>query len=146
MSQRSKDFDLTEAIRRLPRFRASNNFTANLIDRLEERQSTRFRFWPRLSWLAAGVVAMVIGIWIVLPILEHRRQALAYRRQVEAIRGRYERLQADVVDLRRTAARSPAVVYLGGDESVDLVVDLADLAASGPTTDARKFVPTNYSQ
>jgi hypothetical protein len=74
-------------------------------------------------------MAIAIGMGIGTAVRDHQRQPLAYKQKVDAIRNQYHQIHTDVESLRREAANSPSVVYLGGNESYDLVLDLADLTA-----------------
>jgi hypothetical protein len=97
--------------------------------RLEDRSARGFFGAFAFRWVIATAVALAIGMWVGTTVRDHQQQQLAYERKVDAIRSQYQQIQSDVKSLRREASNSPSVVYLGGNESFDLVLDLADLAA-----------------
>lgn len=49
-------------------------------------------------------------------------------KRIAELRGQYQELASELEDLRRSAAQARPVFYVGGNEQVDLVVDLARLA------------------
>jgi hypothetical protein len=135
---------LTESLGRLPRYQASADFADTVMLRLEDRSARGFFGSSALRWVMATVIALAIGIWVSTTVRDHQREQLAYKRKVDAIRSQYQQIQTDVRSLRREAATSPTVVYLGGNERFDLVLDLADLAAyESAARRAQTRVPRN---
>ena len=120
---------LTESLGQLPRYQTSANFVDTVMVRVEDRSARSFFRSSAFGWAIATVTALAIGIWIGTTVRDHQRQQLAYKWKVDAIRSQYQQIQTDVKSLRREAASSPTVVYLGGNDRFDLVLDLADLTA-----------------
>lgn len=126
-----EDHRLGDLLRELPREHARPGFTARVLNRLEA--PARRRPIPRLA-AAAGALALAIVLTVVLTItagvrVEARRDALAKARAEQAlaeIRAEHARLEREVREL----SQSPAVVYLGGNEEVDLVLDLGRVRGS----------------
>jgi len=60
-----------------------------------------------------------------------RQQAAerAYRVQVEELRSRYQELLGEVAIVRQEVSTPDTRLYLGGDERVDLVLDLSQVPA-----------------
>jgi len=83
-----------------------------------------------LATALAFVLAMTTG-WLI----DARRDALANARAERAlaeIRAEHTRLEREVQDL----SQPPSVVYLGGNEDVDLVLDLGKVRGSEGATPA----------
>ena len=118
---------ILRALRELPRETASPGFTAQVVERAGSADSAASddRETPRLSraaFAAAAVLVLVSGVaaWR----LEQERRREAWLDQVQAMRLESARLQRDLVELR--AAETPPILYLGGDDRVDLFLDLAE--------------------
>jgi hypothetical protein len=115
---------LLRALRELPREAASPGFTAQVVERAgsaesDDRETPRL---PRAVFAAAAVLVLVSGAaaWR----LEKERRREAWLDQVQAMQLESARLQRDLVELR--AAETPPILYLGGDDRVDLFLDLAE--------------------
>ncbi len=129
MTNRLDDRKMSEGLENLPRHQTSEDFTDKIMSRLEQRRSRRLQMVPGGVWVIATALVLAIGIFVGVKTLNDRRQEIAYQQRVEAIRDQYQQIHSDVNNLRREASQSPAVVYLGGNETFGLVVDLADLKA-----------------
>jgi len=136
--------NILQSLQQLPRHRPSENFTETLLARLEDRSRRPLTTMPRRAWLAGSILLLAVGIWGGTEWLDHQRQRVAREQRVQTIRSRYLQLQQEVDDLRRYAATSPAVVYLAGGDTYDLVVDLADLAPYETTTRSSRALPANH--
>jgi hypothetical protein len=113
---------LGDLLRDLPREPARPGFTARVMTRLNspERPERRSALIPRFAWSAALAILLVI----VTAILVNARRdvaatAQAQQRALAEIRAEHGRLEREVRELSQ-----PSVVYLGGNEDVDLVLDL----------------------
>lgn len=142
---------LREALRSLPRHRAGEGFTERVLDRLGEPARAR-PGWSAPLRLAAAALVVAAGLLGVLAAgrmlsgtgpspapTEARRQTLEAERA---------RLEAELAELRRLTTElredSAPVLYLGGDEDVDLVLDLGRLARDGYRDSGYRF--TTYDQ
>ncbi|HSL81251.1 MAG TPA: hypothetical protein VLF66_00660 [Thermoanaerobaculia bacterium] len=144
---------LGEALRALPRHRPGDGFTGRILDRLgETAPAGTVRSIPTGLRLAAAALLLGVGLLGVLAaggVLpgagpapapgEARRAALDAERA---------RLEAELAELRRLTTElreeSAPVLYLGGDEEVDLVLDLGRLARGERRGSGYRF--TNYDQ
>ena len=135
--------DISQSLQQLPRHQPSDAFTQTLLARLEHRSTTLLPTRRQKAWLAGAILLVAGGLWGGSTWLDRHRQRLAHQQRVESLRHQYWQIRQDVDDLRRSAANSPAVVYLGGDETYDLVVDLADLATYEATTRSYRALPAN---
>jgi hypothetical protein len=128
-----EDHRLGDLLRELPREPARPGFTARVLRRLDaapERRPAPGRV-PRLALAAALAVLAIAAGWLA----DARREALAKARAARAlaeIRAEHARLEREVQEL----SQPPAVVYLGGNEDVDLVLDLGKVRGSEGATPA----------
>lgn len=119
-----EDHDLGELLRELPRERARTGFTARVTARLDDPAPKPWRhpFRYRLVFATAALAAVVASAGI-LQVHSGRQEALRNaeaRRMLQELRSEHESLKQELRSLSE-----PPVVYVGGDEEVDLVVDLS---------------------
>lgn len=136
MKPATKDEQLTRALRALPRKRARDGFTETLLARLPEAPPRRFPHPGRLALAAA------LGLALALAPLALRRQDAGptpaaagppvRQAQLEEIRRQQAELARELAELKELAAADLPLVYLGGDEETDLVLDLDRLARRRP--------------
>jgi hypothetical protein len=123
-----EDHRLGDLLRELPRERARPGFTARVLNRLESPARR-----PAVSRLAmAGALAAFLAVGAAA-LVDARREAVetAHARQaLQEIRAEHLRLEREVHDL----SAPPPVVYLGGNEQVDLVLDLGQVDGSEGAT------------
>ncbi len=135
---------LREALRSLPKERARADFTPRLLARLEtdrrrdrDLPAIRRPTWRAVAAATALAGAMAIG-GVAISRFAARPDAAAHTAvapQPEARRARLERLEAErarlsaeLQELKRMADTADPVIYLGGDDRVDLVLDVGRLA------------------
>ena len=109
-------------LRELPRERAREGFTARVVARLDAAPEPKSRLRPRLV-LAAAALAAVVASAGILQVHAGRQEALRAaeaRKVLRELRSEHDSLKQELRSLSQ-----PPVVYLGGDEEVDLVVDLS---------------------
>jgi hypothetical protein len=111
------DEELQGLLRSLPREGASEGFTEGVMARLDEVRRPLYRD-PRLA-LAASLV-LAVALWFGIGSWRDARQQDHARERVRALRTELEELQKDVSLMRELAP----VLYLGGDDEVDLVIDM----------------------
>ena len=141
---------LLDALGRLPRATAAPDFTARVLARAAAAQESADAAEMGLPWsrgwtvfAASLLLVSVVSAW-QWERQERRREWLG---QVEALRQESETLGAELSDLR--AAEQAPVVYLGGDDSVDLVLDLEQLRqarAQGAAAGAGGARPVNVRE
>lgn len=119
-----KDEELRNLLRSLPRERASNGFTDEVLGRLDVAKRPFYR-QPRCAMAAGLVLILVVAGWFGTGRWQDARQAEQTRQRIQALRTELEQLQKGVTLLRDLAP----VLYLGGDEDVDLVIDLRHLVS-----------------
>lgn len=125
-----EDGRLDRLLKELPRIPASPGFTGRVLSRLDQPASERRRgrwglLWPRLA-LPAAALAVAFGAVAVTHQVRAERvrsEAAEVRQLLDEIRHEHGRLEDDLRELDHLAAEP--VLYLGGDDDFDLVVDLA---------------------
>jgi cell division protein FtsB len=125
-----EDHRLGDLLRELPREQARPGFTARVLHRLDV--PARRRSIPRLALATALTVVLAVAAGF---LIDARRDALANARAERAlaeIRAEHARLKREIREL----SDPPSVVYLGGNEDVDLVLDLGKVRGSEGATPA----------
>lgn len=124
MTHRNAEDTLLQELSQLPRAQASEGFTDRVLAALKDREGYTPRRLARLAW--AGAVTLMLGLLVGALVVYQRQQAaeLAYQQQVEELRSRYEELLNEVVSIRQEASMPDNRLYLGGDDSLDLMLDL----------------------
>ena len=141
------DERLERELSRLPRQTASEGFTRSVLDELDRRRRPGSRI-PDLSlWGAVTAAAILMLAGLGYAYQQKRAADRAYEREVEVLQSTYQELLQEVAAIRQEVEQPAPLLYLGGDESTDLVVDLNqafdDLpAASGHDVRAR---PANWN-
>jgi anti-sigma factor RsiW len=129
-----EDDRLGDLLRELPREQARPGFTARTLARLDTRESnTHVSPWSRLAPAAAlaAVVALALSAGVLMSWRHESRTSLEAeqtRAALREIRAEHGRLARELRDISEPP--SPTVVYLGGDEDVDLVLDLGKVRSS----------------
>ncbi len=153
---------LREALRSLPRERAGANFTPRLMARLaEERRlpalwSLRGRLSWRSTWQTAAAAVVLAGLLaaggVALSRLAGGSEAggaipaapASRRARIERFEAERAHLAAELQELKRMADTEDPVIYLGGDDRVDLVLDVGRLARQYRDDDGRRVEPAAY--
>lgn len=116
-----EDHGVGPLLRELPRERAREGFTARVMARLDAPAPRPWR-QPRLVFATAALAAMVASAGL-LQVHTGRQEALRAaeaRKMLQELRSEHDSLKQELQSLSQ-----PPVVYVGGDEEVDLVVDLS---------------------
>ena len=123
-----KDHRLGELLRELPREHARPGFTARVLNRLESPERTPAI--PRLALAGALAAFVAVGASMLMDARQEAMETARARQTLEQIRAEHLRLAQEVRDL----SAPPPVVYLGGNEKVDLVLDLGKVGGSEGAT------------
>lgn len=119
-----EDHNLNRLLRELPRETARPGFTGRVLASLDDRPEHRsLRIWrqPRLVLATAALVA-VVGSAGFLQVRADRHEEMRRaeaRKILQELRSEHELLEQELQSL------SDPVIYVGGNEDVDLVVDLS---------------------
>ncbi len=131
-----EDHGLGRLLRELPRESARPGFTQRVLARLDEPAKNAA---SPMGWrLRLAVAAMALLVVAGAGVLRHEQsrdaaRAAEARRLLREIRAEHDRIEQDL-----QALSEPPMIYVGGDESLDLVVDLNRIPAEdGP-------VPATY--
>lgn len=113
---------LGDLLRDLPREPARTGFTTRVMNRLNSSDlaAPRHALIPRFAWSAALAILLVIATGFLVNARREAATAQAQQRALAEIRAEHGRLEREVHEL----SQQPSVVYLGGNEDVDLVLDL----------------------
>jgi len=140
MTNRSMPDPLRGALHSLPRVPAAEGFTERVLaaaDTAAEKAALPRRPLARRRLAAAAALAVLVLAGAVAVPTFHAERAARHERQarIQGFEAERQRLAAELEEIRRLAATPPAdppVLYLGGDEDVDLVLDLGRLADLHP--------------
>jgi anti-sigma factor RsiW len=124
MSTKDQDERLDRLLRELPRERAPDAFTRRVLSEARGRPAGagfRLPAWG-VAVAAALLVAVPAGIWIY-----NTSQRAALAAEIGALRAQHERLTGELRALRQQMSTTQPVIYLGGDDRADYVLDLKRL-------------------
>lgn len=110
-----------DALRDLPRQSASDRFTENVLDRLRQPQETH-----RIQWMR--IAASIVGGLVLLGAVESV-QWWREARDREALRAEHQQIVEELRSIKKVTDAATPVVYVGGNDDVDFVLDLSDPAA-----------------
>lgn len=126
-----EDHSVGRLLRELPRETARPGFTQRVLARLDEpAKSAALSMGWRFRLAVAGVALLVV---VSAGVIRHEQsretaQAAEARRRLQEIRAEHDRIEQEL-----RALSEPPVIYVGGDERLDLVVDLDRVPAEdGP--------------
>lgn len=145
---------LVRALRDLPRERAAPGFTRRVLAGIDRRPASALRTAldpggarsHRLRLAAASAVTALVlagAVALALTLSTPRRERASEPERAVRLRtlaAERDRLADELAEIRRLSREPLPVVYLGGDESVDLVVDpqvLSELARRGRNENPR---------
>ena len=109
---------LDQILGELPREQAREGFTARVLARLDDRPEPAVWRRPRLVFATAALVALMASAGVIQYRADQRQEEA--RRMLRELRSEHASLKQEFESLS-----APPVVYVGGNEQVDLVVDLS---------------------
>lgn len=128
---------LNELLRATPGERARSGFTQAVLARLDAPAAPSVSRWTTFfnrPWMLATATATALllslgAAWLYQALPSRTRHQTEARQALAEIRAEHARLQQEFQNLS-TASTSPdeGVVYIGGNENVDFVVDLERVA------------------
>ena len=134
-----EDQHLGQLLRELPREQARQGFTARVLARLDAPPAAApYRRWqPRLAAAVAVAVALASGLVYNSRLEAERAARMARAQQVlHELRAEHGRIKKELA-----ALPDAPVLYLGGDEKTDLVIDMSQVRSSESTQDMQ---PATY--
>jgi hypothetical protein len=127
-----------DLFRELPQEHARPGFTARVLEQLDAKPRRLARRSFRLAPALAAITVLAVAVAVAAgALIEWRSGARKHQEAVQALkelREEHGRLAAELHEMSQ-----PPVVYLGGDEKVDYVLDLgkirnAEVVASAAPT------------
>lgn len=125
MSYRDSDGRLEEALASLPRETVSEQFTTAVLAAIEDRSTTPRSTSVSVGWTAIAAFTVLIAGLVGLAYQRQQAAEERYREQVLELRLEYQHLLAEVANVRHEATEPPTHLYLGGDDRLDLILDLS---------------------
>jgi hypothetical protein len=116
-----------EALRGLPPAHASDDFTERVLRRTDQSPRGPVRR-PALRMALAAAALLAVLVPVTVRSWQARRRAEMERTRTAAFRAEYLQLERELAAINRMAERRDDVLHLGGDERVDVVLDLRALA------------------
>lgn len=120
--------ELDRLLAALPRERARRGFTDGVLSRIDGGPVRRRR-WLLLAATGAAAALLVAVAALHLERERSGRDELALR--IAELRRDHARLSEELRQLRTRLRREQPVLYLGGDDRVDYVLDLRRLVGDG---------------
>ncbi len=123
------DERISKELRTLPRESASPEFTRRVLENLPETGPRRhIPAWGyRLAAAATVIILLVIPMSLRRWSMSIDTGNEAVLAEIEAVRSEKALIERELRDLREKAAEESPVVYLGGNEEVNLVLDVGAL-------------------
>ena len=129
-----EDHRLGDLLRELPRERARPGFTARVLERLDSPERISRPRRPFRLALAGATAAAILTASSAGVLMDRRAESIEAaeaQRMLQEIRAEHGRLEQEIHELSQ-----PPVVYIGGNEDVDLVLDLGKVRGSEGATPA----------
>jgi hypothetical protein len=120
---------LDELLQGLPRVQASEGFTGRVLAGLERRPRRATRSGA-VGWAAAA--ALLLVALIVGGLRVEQQQTAERASRAAELRSEHESLRRDLARLKSQAEQERPVVYLGGTDQIDLVLDLTSVERPVP--------------
>jgi hypothetical protein len=145
-----EDQNLGRLLRELPREKARPGFTTRVLARLDAVSERRERRGLPRAWrprLAAAFTVLVVASGAAGLVRYEQREAQRAARVARA-RQLLRELRAEHGQIKRELESLPAppVVYLGGNEDMDLVVDLRQVREESGVRPATYRGDTSHSE
>ncbi len=126
-----EDHRLGDLLREMPREQARPGFTARVLQSLDSPERAHRPRRPFRLALAMVAILTTISAGVLMDRRAESIQAAEARRMLQEIRAEHGRLEQEIQELSQ-----PPVVYIGGNEDVDLVLDLGKVSGSEGATPA----------
>lgn len=123
------DSEISQLLRSLPRTKASDAFTRNVMRKLEVPDSVR--------WWRYGLVPAAVALTVAM-LAGHHALETREENQMQILRVEQKRLSLELEQLKNSTPMEP-VLYVGSNGTTDYVVDL------GEGNGSQAIVPASYS-
>lgn len=128
-----RDEALLRELKTMQSVGASEGFTGRVVAALKHRRRRRYR----RRQLALGAAAILLLTVLFAPLARERSTSEdpdALASEADSLRQEYKKIQAELEALEARAEREAPIIYLGGDDDVDLVLDLASFMTQPAAT------------
>lgn len=139
MSNPNTPDPLDELLQGLPRVQASDGFTGRVLAGLEGRPGRTTK--PGTVGWAVAAALLLVALLVGGRQVEQRHAAGERATRAAELRSEHESLQQDLARLRSLAEEERPVMYLGGTDQIDLVLDLTSMARPVPLAPALPLDP-----
>jgi hypothetical protein len=139
-----KDGKLDKLLSELPREQTCQKFTEQVLFRLEDQK--RHGQYPRRIVLGLAVTLAILALFTAVFVWswqESKKDEI--REQIVALRAETQELRAALSDIQMRNSQVQPVLYLGGNEKIDYVLDMQKYLRSRKTDSKRRIIPANYS-
>lgn len=139
------DRRLSAALAELPRTPASPGFRDRVMRRIATARAAGSAPRPAvrldLRAVAAAAALLLVIAAVTLQELHHRRAERRAAAEIAVLQAEYDGLARELAALERQAAAARPVMRLGGDEQVEVLVDVASFANYRPAATAAGAPP-----
>jgi hypothetical protein len=138
-----KDERLDELLRTLPREKASDDLTRRILEKLDQEEVRPTRARKLVFGFGLAALGLVAALSVFLWLSERARKK-EIREQIATLQTEHKLLQARLQEMKRARPERP-VVYLGGDDQVDYVLDLRNYLRAQVEGDSQYKIPLRYT-
>ena len=124
------DSEISQLLRSLPRTKASDAFTRNVMRKIDLPDSIR--------WWRYGLVPAALALTVAMLAGHHVLETREERHQMQILKVEQKRLSLELEQLKSITPMEP-VLYVGSNGTTDYVVDL------GEGNGSQAIVPASYS-
>jgi len=122
-----RDDDLRNALRSLPTASPGPGFVDEVMARVRASETGGPPVGRRLAWAAVLVIGFGTGTWWAIEEHSERRRST----EIQSLQQESDRLEAEIARVREQLREPAPLIYLGGTERVDVVLDLETLERTG---------------
>jgi hypothetical protein len=129
MSGNQTDQEISSILSRIPREAVGESFTNRVLAAYDSRSNRgpKLSSTARWSWAVAAVLLLMIGFIAGSSFRSKNPGAATQITQSRLLKARHRALQEELASIRDLTAASAPVLYLGGEEDYDLVLDLSPM-------------------
>lgn len=139
MSNPNTPDPLDELLQDLPRIQVSDGFTGRVLAGLAGRPRRATKSGA-VGWAVVAAL-LLVGLLIGGRQIEQQHAAGARATRAAELLSEHESLQQDLARLRSLAEEERPVMYLGGTDQIDLVLDLTSVERPVPLAPAMPLDP-----
>ena len=139
MTENDRNLEITSLLSRLPRVTSGDGFTNQVLSAYDQRED---RGWAltstaRWSWSVAALLLVVLGFAVGAGFLPKPNSTKSQLAKSTLLKARHRALEEELARIRELSAQTAPMLYLGGEENYDLVLDLSTLINEQMLRDAQ---------